>query len=276
MIKADLHNHSTVSDGSKSMDEIVEEAARKGLDAVAITDHDTVSHLYKLPVREDIQVIGGVEISAYDKHKGYKVHILAYNIQKPEILEQAVKPTLEARHQNCLKQIHVLQKQGYTFDLDDMKKADGTYIYKQHIMEYLVRTGQVPELFGDFYQKVFKNHGVCDFDITYPDPFTAVKAVVAAGGTAVLAHSGQQQNFQLIPELEKCGLRGLECNHPANSEKDIDIIRKYANVYELFLTGGSDSHGDFEKGSAAIGEYLSEESGVEAICGRVEDSRAVI
>lgn len=273
MIRADLHNHSTVSDGSNSMEDIVQLAVDHGLDAIAITDHDTVSHLSKLPVRSDIKVIGGVEISAYEKHKGYRVHILAYNIKKPEVLAEAVRPTLEARHKNCLKQIHILEKNGYKFDLDDMRKADGRYIYKQHIMEYLVRTGQVKDkLFGEFYRKTFKNHGICDFDINYPDPFHMVSAVVEAGGLPVLAHSGQQQNFQLIPELEKCGLRGLEYNHPANSEKDKEIIRKYANVYELFLTGGSDSHGDFEKNSASVGDYLAEESGIHAIFGQEEPS----
>lgn len=268
MIKADLHNHSTVSDGSSTMEEIVEEAVKKGLTAIAITDHDTVSHLTRLPKRSGIIVTGGVEVSAYDRHLNCKVHLLAYNLQHPEILEQVTQLTLEARNRNCLKQIQRLKKAGYHFELEDMKKADGTYIYKQHIMEYLVRTGQVEEPFGGFYQSTFKNKGICDFDISYPDPFTIVRAIVEAGGLPVLAHSGQQQNFNLIPALTQAGLKGLEYNHPANSTKDKEIIKKYASLYGLFLTGGSDSHGDFEKESAKVGDYLSEQSGIDAIFGK--------
>lgn len=268
MLKADLHNHSTVSDGSCTIEEIVEEAVKKGLDAIAITDHDTISHISKLPKRKDIRVLGGIEISAYDKHNKYRVHVLGYCMKEPEKIEKFVQPTLEARHANCLKQIKILQKKGYTFDLDAMKKADRKYIYKQHIMEYLVRTNQVPDMFGEFYQKTFKNGGICDFDITYPDPCAAVQAIKKAGGLAVLAHSGQQQNFPIIPVLKRFGLDGLEYNHPANAEKDKDLIKKYGNVYNLFLTGGSDSHGAFENGSAAIGSYLAEESGISAILER--------
>jgi len=87
-----------------------------------------------------------------------------------------------------------------------------------------------------------------------------------AGGLAVLAHPGQQKNFYLIPELVKTGLDGLEINHHTHTEQDILAIRGYANQYGLFLTGGSDYHGKYEDQSAGIGDYLSEESGVLAIC----------
>ena len=93
----------------------------------------------------------------------------------------------------------------------------------------------------------------------------AVRAVKDAGGMAVLAHSGQQQNFSLIKGLVEQGLDGLELNHHANSLKDKEIIRKYASDYHLFLTGGSDCHGAYEKNSPGVGDYLAEESGVNAI-----------
>jgi len=113
-------------------------------------------------------------------------------------------------------------------------------------MDWLVTTGQVPDMFDDFYQKTFKNGGICAFDIEYTDVFDAVKAVKKAGGLAVLAHPGQQQNFWLIPELVQTELDGLELNHYANCEKDKEMIRTYASRYGLFLTGGSDNHGKYE------------------------------
>lgn len=265
MIKADMHIHSTVSDGSYTMEEIVAMAEARGLDAIAITDHDTLSHASKLPKSNKVKVCAGIEISAFDYDKKFRVHVLGYGIKRPEIVEKTVHSTLEARHGNSMKQIEILNEHGYVIDVDNMPKADGKYIYKQHIMDWLVSQGRVEEMFGEFYYSTFKNNGICHFDIEYLNPIAAVKAIKDAGGVAVLAHSGQQQNFELIPELVKAGLDGLELNHHANAGKDKIIIREYADKYNLFLTGGSDCHGIYEPGSPKVGDYLAEQSGAEIL-----------
>jgi len=162
--------------------------------------------------------------------------------------------------------VDILLQQGFKIDKNKLARADGMYLYKQHIMDWLVSTGQATEMFGGFYKQTFKNGGTCDFDILYPDAFEAVRLIKKAGGLAVLAHPGQQQNFWLIPELVKIGLDGLELNHHTHSEKDREIIQDYANQYGLFLTGGSDYHGKYEPQPFGIGDFLSEKSGVEAIC----------
>lgn len=268
MRKADLHMHSTVSDGSFTIPELIARAKEKGLDAIAITDHDTLSQARQIPETEGIRVIPGIEISAYDYDHGFRVHMLGYCIQKPDVTERAVHPTLEARHANSLRQIAMLNEHGYDIAVETLRKADGKYIYKQHIMDDLVRRGKAPDMFGEFYQRVFKNGGICDFDIHYISPLEALRAIKDAGGLAVLAHSGQQQNFCLIPELAAHGLDGLELNHHANTEKDKAIIRQYAEKYDLFLTGGSDFHGKFEGVSVDVGDFLAEHSGVECILGK--------
>lgn len=265
MIKVDMHIHSTISDGSYTMEEIVEMAEKKKLDAIVITDHDTLSHALKLPESNKVKVMAGIEVSAYDYDKDYRVHVLGYGIQNPDIVEKVVHPTLEARHANSLRQIEILNSQGFGIDIDRIKKADGKYIYKQHIMDWLVNKGQVKELFGEFYYRTFKNNGMCHFDIEYINPLTAIRAIKDAGGYAVLAHSGQQQNFKLIPQLVNAGLDGLEINHHANVEKDKVIIREYADKYNLFLTGGSDCHGKYEPNSPEVGDYIAEQSGAEKI-----------
>lgn len=265
MKKADLHIHSTVSDGSFTISELVARAKEKDLDIIAITDHDTLSQAGQIPKTAGILVIPGIEISAYDYDHGFRVHILGYGIQKPEVTEQTVHVTLEARHENSLRQIAVLNEYGYDIDIKTLRKADGKYIYKQHIMDDLVRRGKAPDMFGKFYQRIFKNGGICDFDICYPSPLEALRAIKDAGGMAVLAHSGQQQNFCLIPELAAKGLDGLELNHHANNERDKAIICQYAKEYDLFLTGGSDFHGKFEDVSVDVGDFLAEQSGIDHI-----------
>jgi len=267
-MKADLHIHSTVSDGSDDVGQLVDKAIKKGLDAMAVTDHDTLSHLTQISALHGtgIKVIGGMEMSAVHRKSNTRVHILGYHIQKPEIVTALTLPILEARSRNSEKQAEILNRLGYKIDVDKLARADGKYLYKQHIMDWLVTTGQVPDMFGDFYQKTFKNGGVCAFDIEYTDVFDAVKAIKEAGGLAVLAHPGQQRNFWLIPELVRIGLDGLELNHYANSEEDKEMIHSYANQYDLFLTGGSDNHGKYESQPFSIGDFLSEESGVKSIC----------
>jgi len=151
--------------------------------------------------------------------------------------------------------------------MDKIRRADGKYLYKQHIMDWLVSTGQVYELFGEFYNNIFKNNGACAFDIEYADVFEAVSAIKESGGLSVLAHPGQQRNFRVIPELARNGLDGLEYNHHSHTEKDKEIIKKYADELGLFLTGGSDAHGKYEPQPFKAGDFLSEISGAEAICG---------
>ncbi len=264
-MKADMHIHSTVSDGSLSIKELIERAKKNGLDAIIITDHDTLSHAGQIPEHPAVRTEAGIEISAFNYEKNMRVHLLGYNIKRPEYVTKVVQPTLEARHENSLRQISILNAHGYMIDVNDVHKADGKYIYKQHIMEYLVRHEQVPKLFGDFYYNTFKNNGICHFDIQYIPPLTALRAIKEAGGLAVLAHSGQQQNFCLIPELAENGLDGLELHHHSNSAHDRVIIRSYAKKYSLFLTGGSDFHGVYEPYQVDVGDFTADESGVEAI-----------
>ncbi|MDD3252923.1 MAG: PHP domain-containing protein [Lachnospiraceae bacterium] len=266
MVKADLHIHSTVSDGSDTIEEIIEQAKQKGLDVIAITDHDTLSHLAQIPADPGIRVMGGIEISAVHKETNTRTHILGYNISKPEVITALTQPVLEARNQNSEKQAAILAAHGYHIDMDKLARADGKYLYKQHIMDYLVSTGQAPDMFGEFYHKIFKNGGICAIDIEYIDVFDAVKAIKEAGGMAVLAHPGQQQNFWLVPELVPLGLDGLELNHHANSGQDKEKIKEIAAEYGLFMTGGSDYHGKYEPQPFGIGDFLSDESGVRAVC----------
>ncbi|MDR2605689.1 MAG: PHP domain-containing protein [Oscillospiraceae bacterium] len=265
-MKADLHIHSTVSDGSDSIEQIIGIAKGKGLDAIAITDHDTVSHLSKIPADSGIMVIGGVELSAVYRADDTRAHILGYGIRNRGIIAALADPLLEARNRNSEKQVDALLQAGFRIEPDKLARADGKYLYKQHIMDWLVTTGQVPEMFGEFYQKTFKRGGICAFDIQYIDVFDAVRAIKDAGGLAVLAHPGQQQNFWLIPELAKIGLDGVELHHHTHSEQDRVTVRQFARQFGLFCTGGSDYHGKYEPQPYGIGDFLSDDSGVAAIC----------
>ncbi|MDC7218428.1 MAG: PHP domain-containing protein [Spirochaetales bacterium] len=264
MIKggADLHVHSRHSDGSQTVEELIRLAAEKGLRAISLTDHDTISSLgeaLEWGEKLGVQVIPGIEISAYDYGKGRKIHLLGYdfNREAPH-LTALCSPLRQKRHENTLRQIDLLEKAGYPVTLTEVEEeaAEAPCLYKQHIMMILIRKGLTDSLYSSLYKELFKGGGICRGDIEYVDVFDALDAIRADGGKAVLAHPGQQYSFDLIPTLAERGLWGLEFNHEDHSEEDKARIRELAEQYGLALTGGSDTHGDYGSG-CALGEICA-------------------
>ncbi|KMT21768.1 PHP domain-containing protein [Clostridium cylindrosporum] len=263
MYKADLHVHSSVSDCNYTVDEIIDKAKDKGLTHMAFTEHDTTrgsDYAVKRGKLKGINIIPGIEISAYDRCIGKKVHILGYNYKGSDNIRKLCNAIIKRRNNNCIKQIKILQVLGYDIKVDEVMEISGECMYKQHILDYLHKTGQTDSLFGDIYKKVFSNRGACDFDIEYVNPVDAVKAIRSDGGYAVLAHPGRQGNLSMVFSLIEAGLNGIELNHHGNSpncRKEIEIICK---TNKLFMTGGSDYHGEYSLDALDIGINLAHES----------------
>lgn len=264
-MRGDLHLHSAYSDGSATVIELIQKAVSKGLTHIAITDHDRVPRCGDIPPVTALKVMPGIEISAYDFQKQRKAHILGYAMRDTRSVTAFCRPLLERRQANSLRQIALLAEHGFRIRPQNFVKRAGHVIYKQHLMEYLVATEQVEEMFGTFYHETFKNGGYCDFDIEYLDAAAAVRVITEAGGLAVLAHPGQQQNLELVPELVGYGLKGIELEHRKNTEADKEAIRQMAVQYGLFLTGGSDYHGTLEDGSSELGSCLATENALRII-----------
>ena len=264
-MKGDLHLHSTYSDGSATVTELIQQALSKGLTHIAITDHDRVPRRGDIPPVTTLKVMPGIEISAYDFVQRRKVHILGYAMRDTRQVTAFCRPLLERRQANSLRQIAILAEQGLRIRPQNFVKRAGHVIYKQHIMEYLVASEQVGDMFGSFYHTTFKNGGCCDFDIEYLDALAAVRVITEAGGIAVLAHPGQQQNLDLVPALVKQGLKGIELAHHKNSAEDRGAIVRMAEQYGLLLTGGSDYHGTLEAGSSELGSQLATAAAISRI-----------
>jgi predicted metal-dependent phosphoesterase TrpH len=254
-IQADLHTHSTFSNGSMTVDEIARAAAQAGLTHLAIMDHDTTSHfqaIAQLQAYPGLTMIGGVEITAVDPATGYPSHILGYGLEYPHMVDSFCRPLRERRHENTLHQKRVLEKNGYRFSEDLIKRHN--ILFKEHLLADLVASGQIDSLFGDFYYKWFTSHGPCDFDFEAVSVFEAVRVIKAAGGMAVLAHPGKDRNFSLIRRLIPVGLAGVEIDHPAHNASDRMIIREFCDGTNLLLTGGSANHGSYTDDIVSIGE----------------------
>lgn len=265
-VKADLHTHSTFSNGTMTVDEIAKAAAQAGLTHLAIMDHDTTRHFQAIALLQSypgLTIVGGVEITAVDPATGYQSHILGYGLEYPHMVDSFCRPLRERRHENTLHQKRVLEKSGYIFSADLGKRHE--ILYKEHLLEDLVASGQIDSLFGDFYFKWFTSHGLCDFDFEAVSAFEAVRVIKAAGGMAVLAHPGKDRNFSLIRRLIPVGLTGVEIDHPAHNANDRMIIREFCDGTNLLLTGGSGSHGSYTDDIVSIGEIRISEPGLTSL-----------
>lgn len=269
-MKADLHVHSHYSDGSSSVEEVMEMASKRGITHLSLVDHDTVAGLEAAQIegtKHGITIVPGIEISAYDFTRNRKVHILGYWFDKEAThIQELCRPLLKGRHENSLWQIEQLQKHEYAIQLEEVaKKAKMSgVIYKQHIMHGLLDHHFTTPLYQELYRTLFKGGGICARDIEYVDAVDAVKAIKADNGFAVLAHPGQLDSYAIIPELVRHGLDGIEREHMDHTKEDRQKVDQYADEYGLFRTGGSDFHGDYGT-QIRIGDLISPTELIESV-----------
>ena len=151
-MKADLHCHTTMSDGSLGLEETIAQAKRYGIDYFAITDHDTLSSSSRAVVlgeRYGVNVIPAVEFSTYDSKHGTKAHIICYNPEKPNRLEGLCLRTCELRKKRG-KQMAMKVIEKYPITLESiLRYATGSkVIFKCHIMHALMDYGYTTDLYG--------------------------------------------------------------------------------------------------------------------------------
>ncbi len=264
-MKIDLHTHSRCSDGSHSVEELVIRAAENRITTLSVTDHDTtesVSRTLTAGYRQGIEIIPGIEISAFDPETERKIHILGYGYRPPAgALKNLCTPMLELRHENTVRQIAAISEAGIELTEEEVRSEAGesSMLYKQHIMAVLVKKGYTDGIYSSLYTSLFKGNGVAAGDIAYVHYRDAIAAVLDDGGVPVLAHPGQQKCLDLVSTMVREGLEGIEMNHPDHTmEMRLEIIET-AKRYDLLLTGGSDFHGDYGS-PASLGEFTAPEN----------------
>ncbi len=163
----------------------------------------------------------------------------------PRSLPSAV--VLERRNANSLWQLDRMVKAGLPVDVERALALGraSTCLYKQHLMAALTSEPYPSAAYRTLYRSLFKNGGICDRDIAYVDVRDAVRAIAEDGGLPVLAHPGQQDSYDLVPELVPLGLAGIEQHHPDHTPADHARCAQLAERYALACTGGSDYHGRF-------------------------------
>lgn len=250
--------HSCWSDGSLTVPQLMKLGKKLGLSVMAVTDHDTMEgqeEVREEGKRQGIRTVNGLEISAWNPETGRKVHILGYNIQDERAVTIALRPYLLERHEAAKRAIRCAALAGYAIDEEDVLPYAGRekILYKQHIMHALADRGYTTSIYGNLYQKLFGKNGIAVIRGRYIPVFEAVRLVRECGGMPVLAHPYQYDSMDLVPQLLKYGLKGMEYSHPTQTGGRKIRVEETAMAFGLFLTGGSDAHGLYTETPAPPG-----------------------
>ncbi|GFZ33434.1 phosphatase [Clostridium zeae] len=269
-MKADLHNHSFLSDGVLSVKEIVNYSKKIGLDCISITDHDTMAGVitaYTLGEKLGIDVIPGVEISSVDYKTNRSVHMLCYFPKDIFKLQGFLNKTLISREKAKRNMAKMLMEE-YPVTMGHIENYShkSESMYETHIMQPLADLGYSNIVIGELYKKLLSKKGKYYVQIQYPSVDDVLKVIKEVDGIAVMAHPGQFNSLELLADLARNKMvQGVEYNHPRNSEEDKEKIKYIAEKYNLIMTGGTDFHGYYTNQPYPIGSFLCPEGQVEKL-----------
>jgi len=250
--KADLHTHSTASDGQYSPVELAQLVKKRGADVWALTDHDSVNGVdeaIKAGEQLGLKVIRGVELSADDY---LNLHILGYDFSVPT-LKSWFDSLQGGRNDRKYRIRDFLRKKGLEIPLDEVdEEAAGGSVGRPHFAKVMLRRGYVStrkeafDLYLDTpeFQEIEKG--------TKPSARTCVEKIKEAGGKVSLAHPYQivlngESLEELVKRLKGYGLDAIECYYPIHTPEQTAEYLRIAQKHDLHITGGSDFHGEKNK-----------------------------
>lgn len=251
VLKADLHLHSTYSDGSDTVKDLVANVLKAGIDIFALTDHDTNEGCLEIVkyIPSNIRFVPGIELTCLAD--SVKCHILGYNCDvNNKSLKQLILKGKELRRNKLEKRIEHLKNvwniQLTKDELDWLYSRNS--VVKIHIANLLVNRG----LADNNIDAMKKYLDACKTGNSRFDGQEAIDVIKQSGGVPVWAHPlGGEGEFHLtadefFPKLEVMlanGIKGLECYYSRYSLDEIDFLVGCAKKYNLFISGGSDYHG---------------------------------
>lgn len=248
--RIDPHTHSAYSDGTDTPAQLLAAAARAGLDAIALTDHDTTDgwdEACAAVSATGVSLIRGAEISC--SASGISVHLLAYLFDpaNPGLLD-VFRRTRQDRETRARRIVDNLSAD-YPISWEDVLDfaPEGGPVGRPHIADALVRAGCFPDRGAAF---VHALHPSGPYYVHHwaPDPVEAVRLVLKAGGVPVLAHPRARGRSRLLPEavigdMADAGLFGIERDHRDHGPQDRADVERIGGELGLALFGSSDYHG---------------------------------
>ncbi|HEY1170386.1 MAG TPA: PHP domain-containing protein [Verrucomicrobiae bacterium] len=251
---ADLHLHTSFSDGTYSPEELTMEGKRFNLSVLSLTDHDTMEGCERMAAacsKQGIEFVPGSELTA--EQDDYELHLLGYYLDTSNVkLTTALAAFQAARQERIREMVERIKKLGIPIEPEDVFRiASCQSPGRPHVGRVLVEKGvckTMDEAFERFLKKG-RAGWVPKFRISAPD---AIKLIHQSGGVAVMAHPGLNRSDDMIPELVEAGMDGIECFHTKHSTAVSQHYLMMAEQKDLLITGGSDCHG-MNKGKPLIG-----------------------
>jgi 3',5'-nucleoside bisphosphate phosphatase len=248
--RADLHCHSSASDGTRPPPEVVARAAAAGLSAFALTDHDTIAGIAEAAAAlpHGLTLIGGMELSC--RRDGHSVHLLGYLFDPAhEELAAETRAIRASRVDRAKAMVTKLNELGAGVTWEQVSRIAGFgVIGRPHIARAMIEAGVVSSVDEAFTPEWIGPGGRAHVRRYALDPAEGIRLVHAAGGATVLAHPlavtrGWMVPDGLISELAQEGLDGVEVAHPDHDLAQRDHLLAVARRLGLAATGGSDDHG---------------------------------
>ena len=252
--KIDLHIHSWNSDGSYSVEQIIQKALEAGVGIISITDHDVIeAYNEDAPSKNKIQILPGVEIDALEKDVYY--HVLGYGIDlnNTELIEflKENNERLENVDRRLIDKMVIDHPQ---LSLEEYEEYEYDHtLGGWKLLHYLVYKGLSKDLWDSFrYFGIYNHSYAC---VEFPPIEFVCEIIHRAGGKTVLAHPGKVLKYTTLDdfqsELERLvdtyTIDGIECYYSTHSKEITDICVNVANKRGLLITSGSDCHGVFEE-----------------------------
>lgn len=251
----DLQIQTTASDGKNTPREAVEMAHARGVEVIAITDHDTVGGVEEAIFSGSelgVQVIPGIEMSVEE----HGTHILGYGIDyKNEALLKKLEELKQARIEGAKQMVENLKKAGFRVEWPDvLQEATGGVVARPHIARAILKRGENKQKLGgvstvhDFIQTYLSNESLSYVKRKHISAQDAIALIRSTGGVAVWSHpaihfrNDYEKLEQFLEKLRGWGIRGLEVFNPSHTEDDVEFLESLAVKYGLLRTAGSDFH----------------------------------
>jgi 3',5'-nucleoside bisphosphate phosphatase len=284
-VRIDLHAHSNASDGTDSPAELIAAAVRAGLDAVALTDHDTVAGhreataaVQALPTATPLTLVTGAELSC--RVEGVSMHLLAYLFDPEEPrLAQELELVRNDRFRRGEAVVERCRELGAPISWEQVRRIAGNgAVGRPHIASALVEAGVVATVDEAFTREWLANGGRADVRKYELDPAEAVRLVRAAGGVPVFAHPGASKRGRTVPDrviadLAEAGLAGLEVDHMDHDEGTRARLRALACELGLLTTGSSDYHGT--RKTVGLGDFTTDPAVYEALVSQATGAKPI-
>ena len=269
--RADLHLHSTASDGIRSPAELVQLSLDVGLQFIALTDHDTtdgVQQAVDAAWGTSLTVIPGVEISTQAEGR-FEIHILGYHVDyQHESLQESLTRLRRSRIDRAQKVLDLLARNGCPLSWQRVSALGGDgSLGRPHIAQAMVEAEYVDSVEMAF-RRYLGRGGVAYVPRAKLSPQEAIELISTSGGVPVLAHP--RHVIEHIPALVDSGLMGIEAYYNEYPEPECTFLVGLAEKHGLVVTGGTDFHGEGITSALAPGTVYVPLSAVEDLRSHAE------